>query len=79
MKSLESQAWSPAIHLAGSILVLSVAFKNIGIDFSPVMQALTMSIANEIKHEDSDKIIELEERLKEVEKLAHVSSTNKNE
>ena len=79
MKSLESQAWSPAIHLAGSILVLSVAFKNIGIDATPVMQALTVRISNQVSTVDADKIKELEARLAAVEKLAHVSSDKKHE
>jgi len=69
-KDIESQAWTGAIRLAGSILVLSVAFKNIGIDFTPVMQALTARISQSIEHKGYN---DLNNRLIEVEKLAHES------
>lgn len=75
-KDIESQAWNGAIKLAGSILVLSIAFKNIGLDFSPVMQALTIRISQSIEHKGFN---ELNERLIEVEKLAHKQKEPKNE
>jgi hypothetical protein len=75
-KDIESQAWTGAIRLAGSILVLSVAFKNIGIDFTPVMQALTQRISQSIEHEGYE---DLNNRLIEVERQAHESKEVKPE
>lgn len=71
---LKDKAWPWAIHLAGSILVLSIALKVIGIDFAPVMQALTVSIAQTIEHKDYSH---LEQRIIELEKNSHPSTTKK--
>lgn len=73
-KLIESQAWPWSVKLAGSILVLSIALKVIGIDFAPVMQALTTSIAQSIEHKDYNH---LEERIIELEKLSHKPTTKK--
>ena len=73
-KDLEGQAYPVAVHIAGSILVLSVALKVIGIDFAPVMQALTKSIAQSIEQPSNSKLTEIDKRLKIVEELAHESS-----
>lgn len=76
-RGLESHAWEGVLRFAGSILVLSVAFKNIGLDFTPVMQALTTNIANSVSHDNSAVMVKLdsiEKRLVRVEKLAHESS-----
>jgi len=67
-KQLEKQAWPWAVHLAASILVLSIALKVLGLDFTPVMQALTTSIAQSIVHKDYNH---LEERIQELEKHSH--------
>ena len=67
-KDLEQQAYPWSLKVAGSILVLAVALKNIGIDFTPVMQALTTRIASQIEHKDLEA---LERRIQELEKKAH--------
>lgn len=67
-KDIESQAWPWSVKLAGSILVLSIALKVIGIDFSPVMQALTVSIAHNIEHKGYS---DLEHRIEDLEKDSH--------
>ena len=66
---LQSHAWNGVLKFAGSILVLSVAFKNIGLDFTPVMQALTANIAHTMDSETCS--VEFDARLKIVEDLAH--------
>ena len=74
LRGLESHAWDGVLKFAGSILVLSVAFKNIGLDFTPVMQALTAYITQSVQHDNSDvmeKLEEIEKRLIRVEELAH--------
>jgi len=73
-KDIEAQAWGWSVKLAGSILVLSIALKVIGIDFSPVMQALTVSIAQNIEHKGYR---DLEHRIEELERLAHPPTTKK--
>ena len=74
-KDLEKQAYTPIIKVAASILVLSFALKNVGIDFTPVMQAWTTRIANSIEvdydPEIMKKLEQIEERLIRVEELAH--------
>ena len=66
--------WS--VKLAGSILVLSIALKVIGIDFTPVMQALTTSIAQNIEHKGYN---DLEHRVEELEKNSHPPTDKSNE
>jgi len=73
-KDAEKQAYPGVVKLAASILVLSVAFKNIGIDFTPVMQALTARISKSIQHEGYE---DLNNRLIFVESLAHESKEKK--
>lgn len=69
---LERHAWEGVLRFAGSILVLSVAFKNIGLDFTPVMQALTKNIAESVNHQCAGDLPEdLIRRLELVEELAH--------
>lgn len=71
----EKHAYVPMVKLAASIIVMSVALKNIGIDFTPVMQAWTARIATSVAVQDNtelmDKLNQIETRLKVVEKLAH--------
>jgi hypothetical protein len=78
---LQTHAWSGVLRFAGSILVLSVAFKNIGLDFTPVMQALTANISYEMKQKQN--VVEppqcifnydVDNRLKQLEILAHESN-----
>ena len=73
-KDAEKQAYPGVVKLAASILVLSVAFKVIGIDFTPVMQALTVRISQSIEYKGYE---ELNQRLIVVEKLAHESTAKK--
>jgi len=68
---LETHAWPWAISLAGSILVLSIALKVIGIDFSPVMQAITLSYARDIERVGIDDYDALVKRIKALEKDSH--------
>ena len=73
--SLQDQAYLPIIKIAGSILVLSVALKNIGIDFTPVMQAWTTRIAHSVEVEYDPEVMkkleQIEKRLIRVEEMAH--------
>ncbi len=74
MKGLEQYAAKPVLVFSGSLLVLSVALNNIG--FKEVIDAWAKHIAHQIEEPNKDlelKVIELEKRLKEVEKLAHHS------
>ena len=74
MRGLEQHAWEGVLRFAGSILVLSVAFKNIGLDFTPVMQALTKNIAESVEYDNTEvmeKLEQIDRRLIRVEKLAH--------
>lgn len=79
LEHLEDHAYKGVVRLAGSILVLSVAFKVIGLDFTPVMQAMTASIARSVETQDNSEIMakleQIENRLIIVEKLAHEEKT----
>ena len=70
----KADAYPWAVKVAGSILVLSISLKVIGVDFTPVMQALTTSIAQSIEHKDYNN---LEHRIEELEKQAHPPSDKK--
>ena len=76
-EEIETHAWPWAISLAGSILVLSIALKVIGVDFAPVMQALTASIASDITRGDRRDYDELLRRVKELEKDSHPPTEKK--
>lgn len=75
LEDAQRHAYIPMVKLAASIIVISVALKNIGIDFTPVMQAWTTRIASSIEAPDNvpvmQKLEEIEERLIRVEELAH--------
>lgn len=73
-KDLQSQAWPGVIKFAGSVLVLSVAFNNVGLDFAPVMHAITARISQSIEHEGYENHQDLEERIIELEKLLREST-----
>ena len=71
MKNLDQYAAKPVLILSGSLLVLSVALNNAGL--GQVVDAYAKSIVMELENKQRCNI-ELDSRLKKVEKLAHESN-----
>ena len=73
--TLEDYAAKPVLVFSGSILVLSVALNNIG--FKEVIDAYAKSIVHNLEKKeckvDNSYITGLDNRLKEVETVAHKS------
>lgn len=71
---LEQYASKWALSLAGSILVLSVAFNNVGI--GKVLDAYAQSLVKEIDNKQCK--IEIEDRLLRLEEKSHSPKDNNN-
>jgi len=81
-RDLESHAYKPVINFAGSVLVLTMALKFIGIDFAPVINAYSQSIIDRLNNKNDARIEylikenqKLNERLKQVESVAHAPNS----
>ena len=75
---LESHAWKWVINFGGSMLILAFSLKQVGIDFTPVMQAISARMVEEIKYENAKRTESLsvsletyERRIRELELVSH--------
>lgn len=69
VSGVESYASRGALVFSGSLMVISIAFNNIGL--GKIIDAYSQSIIAEIKTKENQCSVDIERRLKQVELLSH--------